>query len=154
MSTQFVRAEPLQACKLTAIVALLLYSTGVFFGVVPSQGITSLFLVPLLAFALALVVTAEALFTGFRSVHTDGSLTDRFTDRRVYVIVRAAEVVLAVLPVGVVVAIVAALPDGPMAGPGAIGLFFVLIGLGLLVLGGSLVRTVAEYYYYRQNATV
>jgi hypothetical protein len=38
-----------------------------------------------------------------------------------------------------------------MPGPGAIGLLFAFAALGLLVLVASLVRTAAEYVYYRRE---
>jgi hypothetical protein len=41
-----------------------------------------------------------------------------------------------------------------MAGPGAIGVFFVVLGLAALVLVGTLIRTVAEYVDYRRSGTV
>lgn len=154
MSLQFARAKPLQACKLAAIVAVLLFSAGVVSGVVPSRGPTSLLLVPLLAFALAAAVAAEALLAGYRAVRAGGPLTARLADRPAYGVVRAGEVLLAVLSVGAFALVVAALPDGPMAGPGAIGLWFLVVGLGLLVLAGSLVRTLTEYYFQRRSARV
>ncbi len=40
-----------------------------------------------------------------------------------------------------------------MSGPGTIGLWLIMIGLGLPIIGGSLVRTLTEYYYYRHDST-
>lgn len=70
-----------------------------------------------------------------------------------YTAVGTGEAVIAILAAGVVVATIGTLPDEPMAGPGAIGLLFSGVVLGLLILGASLVRTITEYYYYRRNAT-
>lgn len=153
MSLQFVRAKPLQACKLAAIVVVLLFTGGVLSGFVPGRGPTSLFLVPVLALAVAVAVAAETLLAGYRSARTGGSPTDRFAARPLYAVVRAGEVLLVVLSVGAFVFVVSSLPDGPMAGPGAIGLWFLVVGLGLLVLAGSLVRTLTEYYYQRRSGT-
>jgi hypothetical protein len=152
MSLQFARARPLQAAKLAAVVVTLLFSVGLFFELVPSGSITSLFAAPVLALALALVVAAETAVAGYRTLRADERVTDRLASRPVYSVVRAIEVVAAVVAVGAFTLVVASIPPGPMAGPGAIGLMFVVVGLGLLVLGGCLVRTLAEFYYYRRGA--
>jgi hypothetical protein len=152
MSLQFARARPLQAWKLAAVLATLLFSAGVISGVVPDRSVTSLLVVPVLALLLAVVVAAETLFAGYRYARLSGSLIDRVADRRGYALVRAAEAVAALLSVFAFAAVLASLPDGPMAGPGAVGLLFVMVGLGLLVLAGSLVRTLTEYYRYRRRS--
>lgn len=151
MSRHFVRARPLQASKLATTVVVLLYAAGVYFGIVPTRGITSLFIVPVLGFALVVVVLAETLLLGYRSLRTAESLSDRFGARPRYALVRGGEVLLAFLPAVAFVVIVERLPDGPMSGPGAIGLFFVVVGLGLLAIGGCLVRTLVEYYHHRRR---
>jgi sterol desaturase/sphingolipid hydroxylase (fatty acid hydroxylase superfamily) len=143
---------PLQAGKLAAIVLVLLFSAGVFFELVPAGSITALLVVPVLALGLALVVAAETAVAGYRTLRDGERLTDRLAARPTYSVVRAGEVVAALLPVVAFALVVAALPAGPMAGPGAIGLMFVVVGLALVVFGGSLVRTLAEYYYHRRGA--
>ncbi|GGO02103.1 hypothetical protein [Haloarcula pellucida] len=152
MLRQFHRAKPLQAAKLTAIVLTLLYSTGVYLRIVPSERITTLFLVPLMALALALTVVGEALYAGYRAARTDGHLTATLTADLGYTIVRAVELGTAVAAVAGVAAVVASIPAGPMSGPGAIGLFLVLVGLGVLVLLAGLLRSLAELYRHRQGA--
>lgn len=152
MSLQFARAKPLQVGKLAAIVVALLFSAGAFFGLVPAESVTALFVVPLLALVLAVVVVAETAFAAYRTVRTGGTVVDRLASRPVYSVVRAVEVVAALLSVGAVALVLAALPPGPMAGPGAIGLMFIVVGLALLVLAGCLVRTLAEFYYHRRDA--
>lgn len=152
MSSQFFRAKPLQACKLVAIIATLLFVTIGVFGLIPNQGFTSLFLLILISLGLALIVTVETLFTGYRSLRTDGPLSDQFTNHPIYNIVRTGEIVIGIISAGMFIFIIGTLPDGPMAGPGAIGLLFIMSGLGLLILGGSLIRTLTEYYYHRHNS--
>ena len=153
MSRQYIRAKPLQACKLIGTVATLVFSAGVFSGLVSDPDVITLFLIPVLALGLALAIAAETLIVGYRSLRIGGPQKDWLADRPLYNIVRAAEVFLAILSVGIFTFIIATLPDGPMAGPGAIGLWFIMVGLGLLILGGSLVRTLTEYYYYRHSST-
>ncbi|MEF8840267.1 MAG: hypothetical protein V5A62_01390 [Haloarculaceae archaeon] len=151
MSLQFVRAKPVQACKLGVIVAVLLFAAGGVFGVIPGRGLTDLFLVVGLGVVLVLVVAAETLLAGYRFTRTDTALPDRLTDRPIYTVARAIEAVSVVLVAGGFVLFVTELPDEPPAGPGAIGVLFVVAGLGVVVLGGSLVRTLAEYYYHRRD---
>lgn len=149
MAARFPRAKPLQAGKLAAIVLTLPIAGAVIFGVVPYPGVLGLFLLPLLGLGLVAVVVAEALSAGYRWVHGGRPATGWLGDRPVYWVVRALEVVAAVLPVAAVVFVVATIPDGPMAGPGAIGLWMIVVGLAVLVVVGSLVRTLAELYYHR-----
>lgn len=151
MSLQFVRAEPLQTCKLVAVVAVLLFAAGGAFGAIPARGLTGLFLVVGLGIGLTLVVAAETLLAGYRFIRTDTALPDRLTDRPWYTVARAIEAVSVVLVAGGFVLFVTGLPDEPPAGPGAIGVLFVVAGLAVVVLGGSLVRTLSEYYYYRRE---
>jgi len=138
----------------------LLVSTVVFFGIVPVGDITTLFLAPVVAFVLTMVVVAETLVAGYRALGDSrgptGRLTERLADRPLYAAaVRTLEAGLAaVAAVAGFVALVAWIPDGPMAGPGAIGVFFVVLGLAALVLVGTLIRTVAEYVDYRRSGTV
>lgn len=152
MSLQFARAKPLQACKLAAIVVVVPVGAAVFFGVVPYRGLLGLFIVPLLALGLVVTVTAETLLAGYRQVRTDRSLIDRLAEGPLYSTVRTVEALAAVLAVGAFAFVLGTLPDGPMAGPGAIWIWFVVVGLGLLVLAGSLVRTLVEYVVHRRTA--
>lgn len=151
MPSHFLRARPLQAAKLAAIVVVLPYSAGVIFGLVPVESITSLIVVPFLAIGLVVAVAAETLLAGVRALRADGRLADRLASRPFYTLVRAVEVLAAVVSVGAVAYIVASIPEGPMAGPGALWLWFVVVGLAGLVLVGSLVRTLAEYYHHRRR---
>lgn len=154
MNPQFFRVKPVQTVKLVAIIVTLLFAAGGVFGVIPGQGFNGLFGILFLSIGLTLVITAETLLAGYRSIGAGLSLTDQFAERQLYTAVRALEVVSAIVAVGGLVVLIARLPDEPPAGPGAIGLLFIVTGLGLVILGGSLVRTLTEYYYYRRNYTV
>jgi ABC-type polysaccharide/polyol phosphate export permease len=153
MSLQFIRDKPVQACKLITIILTGLFVTGGVFGLIPNQGLNSLFSVVYVSIGLVLVITAETLLSGFRSVGTDSSLADQFNNRPTYIVVRVIEILGAILSVGGLIFVIAMLPEGPMAGPGAIGLLFIVAGLGALLLAGSLIRTVTEFYYYRRTTT-
>lgn len=154
MSLQFVRDRPVQAAKLVAIVATLLFAVGGVFGVIPDQGLTSLFPIVLLSLGLLLVILVETLLAGYRSTRGRCSLADQFAEHRAYILVRAVELLGAIITAGGFVFLIVMLPDEAPAGPGAIGLLFILVGLGLVVLASSLLRTVTEYYYYRHTDPV
>ena len=150
MALQFVTARPLQAGKLAATVVTILFGVAGISGILPNQGLTSLFLVVLLSIGLAIVVTGETLLVGYRVIATGRSLTDQFDEGELYPITRAIEVASGIVWAGGFVYLVSIIPEGPMAGPGAIGLLFMMAGISLVILGGSLLRTLSEYYYYRR----
>lgn len=149
MSARFARARPIQAGKLVAIVVALPIGGAVFFGLVPYPGVLGLFLVPLLGVGLTVVVVLEALSAGFRALRAGRPTAGWLGDRPVYTVVRAGEVVAAVAWVAALLYVLSTIPDGPMAGPGAIGLWLIMVGLALVVVVASLVRTLVEYYYHR-----
>ena len=149
MVPEFARTKPLQAAKLAAIIVVVPVAFGVIYGVVPHDGTASLFLVPLLSIGLALAVFAEAVVAGYRYLRAGGLRLDRSALGSVYLFVRLGELV-AVIASGVTFALILRMiHEGPMAGPGAIGLWMILVGLSLVVIVGSLVRTLTEYYYVR-----
>jgi hypothetical protein len=153
MDRPFRREHPLQAAKLTAVVVTLGYAVGVYLGVVPSESITTVLVVPLLGLGLALAVVAESLLAGFRTIRDETTVGDRLSARPWYTAVRTVEVLSVVLAVAFFGTLIVWIPSGPMAGPGAIGVFFVVLGLGLLVVVGTLCRTLAEYYRHRRAST-
>ncbi|SEF98147.1 hypothetical protein [Halobellus limi] len=147
MLRQFPARKPLQASKLAAVLAVLLFGTLGFFRLVPDRQLTALLVVPFAGFALALVVLGEVLVAGFRLVSADAPASDRIDDRPVYTTVRVIEAVAALVAVVGVAGTIASVPSDPPPGPGAIGLLFVAGGFGLLVLGATLVRTAVECYH-------
>lgn len=151
MIRDFLRAEPLQAGKLAAIVLTLLFAVGATYGYIPGQGFIGLFLVVLLSFALAFVIAVETVLTGYRSIRTTDSLLVQVADRPAYAVVRAIEVASVVVWAGGFMYLISTIPEGPMAGPGAIGLLFMMVGVALVNLGGSLLRTLAELFFHHRS---
>lgn len=151
MDFQFVTARPLQAGKLAAIVATLLYAVAGVYGILPNQGLTSLFLPVLLSIGLAIVVTGETLLVGYRVLATEMSRSDPFHQGRLYPMARALEVASVIVWVAGFISLISIIPEGPMAGPGAIGLLFLMTGISLVMVGGSFIRTLCEYYFYRRS---
>jgi hypothetical protein len=57
-----------------------------------------------------------------------------------HVVAPAIEIAVALVSVGGLAYIAVTLPDGPIAGPGAVGLLFIIADPGLLTLAGSLIH--------------
>jgi uncharacterized membrane protein len=153
MARPFVRSQPLQAAKLAAVVGLVAFAAAGFSGFLPGFELTGLLLVMFLAPVLALVVALEAIVAGFRVLRADRSVREQFADRPAYALVRVAEPLVALVAAGSFVFLFDSFTDGPMAGPGAIGLMFIGVGLGLLVFGTVVVRVLVEYYGHRRGRT-
>ena len=151
MIRQFARAQPLQAIKLAAILIVLPVAAAGIYGIIPSGGLSSLFLVVVLGLFLGILSIAEAFFVGVRVLDSTASIRDRIGSEPTYVALRTAEVASVIIPAGGFVYLLRRIPEGPMAGPGAIGLLFVLTGLSLLPIAGGLIRTIAEVYYFQQT---
>ncbi|MFC6873360.1 hypothetical protein [Halobellus marinus] len=151
MVPPFLTTKPLQACKFLGVAASAFVLIGIVFEIVPIGSITVLFFVPVVAFVLAVVITAETVLAGYRVVQKGTSLAERSSRDPVYSVVRVGEFLFALLAVGAFGVLLVLLPDGPMSGPGALGLFYILVGLSLLILFGSLVRSITEYVRFRRG---
>jgi hypothetical protein len=147
MSSWFIRAKPLQALKLIAVTTALAFAFISFVGVLPGQELTGMLVVAFFSPVLAVVVAAEAMLAGYRLVRADDPVFD-LTARRWYTAIRAIESVVTVVAPGVFYVLIVQ-KGGEVAGPGAIGLLFVGIALGLLAYGPVAVRTLAECYDHR-----
>jgi len=71
MPSSFIRAEPLQAPKLTAVIGVLAFAFASIFGILPGQELTTLRYIAFFPIILALVVGAEALLAEYRPSLTD-----------------------------------------------------------------------------------
>jgi hypothetical protein len=147
----FARAKPLQALKLGAVITVVVFGLAGFVGLLPGQELGGLLFLAFFPMVLAAVVAVETLLAGYRLARTDEPVA-RLTARPAYTAIRGIEAVAAVLaPVTFYVLIVEI--GSETAGPSAIGLLFVGVGLGLVALGAVLLRTLVEYYYHRRNRT-
>lgn len=151
MIRQFTRSEPLQAFKLAAILIVLFVATAGIFGYIPSLGLKSLFLIVVLGLLLGLVVIGETLIIAVGAIGSRESIRDQIESRPTYIVIRTLEVACVILPAGGFVYLISTIPEGPMAGPGAIGLLFIITGLGTMPMAGSLIRVLSEVYYFRQD---
>lgn len=150
MSLPFVRTKPLQALKLVAIVTTSVFAAAGVAGYVPSRGFIGLFLIVALALGLALVIVLETIRSSYLALVSSESLSELMLGRPLYSAARVIELLSAVFSIGGIWILIASIPDGPMAGPGAIGLLFLLTRRSLVVLGGSFVRTLVEIHEYRR----
>lgn len=150
MPSSFIRAKPLQALKLTAVLAVLAFACVGVVGMLPGQELTGLLVLAFFPLVIGVVVIVEALLAGYRLVRA-GDPGARLTARRGYTAIRVLELVVTVLaPVIFYVLIVQM--GSEVSGPGAIGLLFIGIGLGMVAYGSVVLRTLAEYLYYRRRS--
>lgn len=150
MPSSFIRDKPLQALKVTAVMGVLAFGLVSFVGVLPGQELTGLLFLAFFPILLAVVVGGEALLAGYRLART-AEPAARLTARPGYTAIRAIEVVVAVVAPGIFYVLIVQF-GGDVAGPGAFGLLFIGIGLGLLTYGSVLLRTLGEYYYHRKRS--
>ncbi|MFC6873490.1 hypothetical protein [Halobellus marinus] len=152
MPSSFIRGKPLQALKLTVVIGALVFGLSSYAGVLPGGGLNGLLYFAFFPVILAVVVVSEALYTGYRLIRTDDPVA-RLTARRAYTVIRAIELIVAVVAPTIFYVLIVQL-GSEVAGPGAIGLLFIGVGLGLIVYGSLLLRTVTEYYYYRKRSSL
>lgn len=149
MPSPFIREQPLQALKLTAVVVALAFGLVSFIGMLPGRGLDGLLILAFFPMILAVVVAGEALLAGYRLARADDA-TARITARRGYTAIRAIELVVTVVAPGIFYVLIVEI-GSEVAGPGAIGLLLVGIALGLLAYGAVLLRTLVEFYYHRRR---
>ena len=154
MTRRFSTTKPLQALKLTTVLGFPLVLLVGAYGLLPGDASwTILLLTPFIGVGLVFVVTAETLVTLYRTLRTDTSLTMSLTTRPTYSIIRTVEVAAVLLGIGSIIYVFATLPTPPEGDSGAagVGLLFIIGGLTLVIFGGILIRTLAEYYYFRRS---
>ena len=152
MTQRFIKAKPLQACKLAAGLGTLLVTVLAVFNPLPGNGWEILLLAPVIALGLVLVVTAETLVAAYHALRSDIRLTDQLSAQPAYTLVRTSEVAIPLVGTVAFVGWLNTLYIGPnMAGPGAIYLLFVILGGASLILATVLARTLVEYYYHRRS---
>jgi len=149
MPASFIRAKPLQALKFTAVVGALAFAVAGIVGIVPGGELPGLLYLAFFPMILGVVVGGEALLAGYRLARADDP-TARFRARRGYTAIRALELVATVAAPGLFYGLIVQV-GGEVPGPGAIGLLFVGIALGLLAHGAVLLRTLVEYYYHHRG---
>lgn len=149
MVGQFFRAKPLQASKLAVAVVIILSVIGQIVGAFSGPTTDGVVWVSLVGLCLMVVIGIETVLTGCRFIHSGGPLNKALSNRPYYTVFRAIEAGAVALVAGAFVVLVSQIPSDPPAGPGALVVVAVVVGLALLVIGGTLLRTLFEYYEYR-----
>lgn len=142
MSASFIQDKPLQALKATAVIGVLALGVAGFVGLVPGQELNGLLYIAFSPFILAIVVSVEALLAGYPLARAEEPIA-RLTARPGYTTIRAIELGVTVVAPGIFYALITQI-GGEVSGPGAMGLLFVGLALGLLASIAVLVRTVVE----------
>ena len=148
----FIHAKPLQALKLGAVLGIFGFAIAGGAGLLPDRGLNSLLILAFFPMVLALVVGAEALFAGFRLARANDP-ESRLRSHPFYTAIRVFEVVATIGAPGIFYVLIVEV-GSEVAGPGAIGLLFYGVGLGLLAFVAVILRTVLEYYDYRRNRSM
>ncbi|ELZ37232.1 hypothetical protein [Halorubrum tebenquichense] len=152
MSLTFIRAKPLQALKLGSVLGALGFGIASVAGLLPGDGLDGFLVLAFFPMVLALVIGAEALLAGYRLARADDP-GSRLRSRPRYTAVRAFEVVATLGAPGAFYVLIVEI-GGEVAGPGAIGLLFYGVGLGLLAFGAVALRTAVELYDHHRNRPV
>lgn len=150
MPSMFIREKPLQALKLGAALCVLAFGIAGFAGPLGGRGLDSLLYLAFFPMVLALVIAGEAFLAGYRLARSDDHMA-RAKARPWYTTVRVIEVVVTVGAPGLFYILIVEI-GGDVAGPGAIGLLFIGIALGLLAFVAVILRTLMEYYYHRRRS--
>lgn len=152
MPSSFIQAKPLQALKLATVIGTLAFAFASIVGLLPGQELTGLLYLAFFPMLLAVVVGGEGLLAGYRLARADEPIA-RITARPGYTAIRAIELVVTVVAPGVFYGLIMQF-GSEVPGPGAIGLLFIGIALGLLAYGAVLLRTLVEYYDYHRESSV
>lgn len=149
MPSTFIRDKPLQALKLGAVLGVLGIGIAGFAGLLGGRGLDGLLYLAFFPMVLLLVITGETLLAVYRLVRTDDPMV-RLTNRPRYTAVRAIEAIVTISAPGIFYLLIVE-RGGEVVGPGAIGLLFIGVALGLLAFVAVLLRTLLEYYYHHRD---
>ena len=157
-----VKRKPLQAGKLVGILLTVVLGAGGFFRIFNANAIVdnptladgqflALILLPLVSFGLVLVVFVETLFTGYRSLRSNASITDQLTGQAGYTLLRGAEAAVAVIGVTIMFIALPVLFAESTPAPAGVGIMLLLMAVGLGILFISFIRSFAEIFVYDSN---
>lgn len=155
-------SHPLQASKLIGIVIGLLLGVGGVLRIISVAAVVDnplladgqflgLVLVPLVGIGLVGIVILETAVTGYRILRSEDSVRTRAAGRLGYVLVRCLEAGVAIVGLLLIVTMGSALVAENTPAPVGVGLLFGLMAVGVAILLASLVRSVAELYWFDEN---
>lgn len=154
-----VRRKPLQAAKLVGTLLVIVLGIGGFFRVISAGAVVddpllgdgqflALLLIPIIGVGLVVVVFLEALVTGYRVFRADEPVSEQAAGRAGYVLIRGAEVAVAVVGVLVMLAALPVLFAESTPAPAGVGIMLLLAAVGVGILVTSFVRSFAELFVY------
>lgn len=158
-----VTNKPLQVVKFVGILFAILLAVAGFFRIIDAQTFVegptladgqflALIFLPLVSLGLVVVVFAETVVSGYRSLRSDRSLRDQAIDRVGYLFLRGMEAGLAVLGVAIMISAIPLLLAESTPAPIGVGIMLLLFVVGIGILCVSLVRSTAELFVYGASA--
>lgn len=157
--TSVVKKKPLQAGKFGGILLALGLGIGGFFRIIDASAIIdgpalvdgqflALIFIPLVSLGLVVLVFAETLITGYRSIRADEAIRDQLTGRAGYILLRGVEAGFAFVGVTVMFTALPVLFAESTPAPAGVGIMLLLMAVGLGILVTSFVRSIAELFIY------
>ena len=154
-----VRKTPLQAVKFVGILLALILAIAGFLRIIDAPAIAdgpllsdgqflALVLLPLASLGLVVVVFAETVVSGYRSIQSDRSLREQMNGRYGYLVLRSVEAGLALLGVVIMFAATPSLFAESTPAPAGVGIMLLLFVVGFGILFVSFLRSTAELFVY------
>ncbi|MFB6219656.1 MAG: hypothetical protein ABEH77_10880 [Halobacteriaceae archaeon] len=154
-----VRRKPLQVGKLVGVLLVLVAGGAGFLQLVDASAVVgdprladgqllALVFVPLVSLGLVVLVFAEAVVSGYRSLRSATPVTEQVSGRAGYVLLRGVEAAVAVVAVALMAAALPVLFAESTPAPAGVGIMLLLLVAGVAVLLASLVRSLAELLVY------
>lgn len=154
-----VQRKPVQAGKFIGILLALTFGIAGFLRFInftavvgdPRLGdgqLLALLVLPLLSFGLVFVVFLETLVAVYHFIREDTPMTDRVTGRWGYFVLRGAESLIALIGVGIMVAVVPILFAASTPAPIGVGAMLLLGLVAVFILLASFARSAAELFVY------
>lgn len=152
-----VVGKPVQAGKFIGIILAFIFAFAGFFRFINFTSIVGdprlgdgqllvLLVLPLLSLGLVVVVFLETLRDGYRLLRRDTSLSEWVSGRWGYVVIRGAESAIALIGVGIMVAVVPVLFAANTPSPIGVGVMLLLGLVAVFILLASFVRSAVELF--------
>lgn len=154
-----VVGKPLQAGKFIGIILAFIFAIAGFFRFINFTSIVGdprlgdgqllvLLVLPLLSLALVVVVFLETLRDGYRFLRRDTSLSEWVSGRWGYLVIRGAESLIALVGVGIMVAVVPVLFAANTPAPIGVGVMLLMGLVAVFILIASFVRSATELFVF------
>ncbi len=160
--TSTLQEKPLQAGKFMGILLGLVLGVAGFFRLIDASAVIdgpmlgdgqllALIVIPLISLGLVGVVFVETVLSVYRSVRAEASLSEQFSGRIGYMLLRGVEAGIAIVGVLLMVAAIPVLFAESTPAPAGVGIMLLLMVVGLGILLTSFIRAGAELFIYRDT---